>query len=139
VAFVDTDVIVRLITRDDPAKHQAAQSLFTAVEEGKQSLACPVTVIADAVSILTSRRLYALDRALVAAALGFLVDLPHFRVAKRRTARRALDLFAATRLDFGDAMLVAATEDAGDSELFSYDRDFDHVHGIKRHTPHVSP
>ena len=135
VAFVDTDVIVRLIAGDDPAKKEAAQALFAAVAEGRQSLVCPDTVIADAVYVLTSRQLYALDRTLVASALSFLVDLPNFRVAQRRAVRRALDVFAQTRLDFGDAMLIAAMEDAGETVLYSYDHDFDRVSAIERRNP----
>jgi predicted nucleic acid-binding protein len=134
-AFVDTDVIVRLISGDDPAKKEAAEALFAAVAEGRQSLACPDTVIADAVYVLTSRQLYALDRPLVASALAFLVDLPHFLVAQRRAVRRALDIFAQTRLDFGDAMIIAAMEEAGEMVLYSYDRDFDHLPASQRRSP----
>lgn len=135
VAFVDTDIIVRFITGDDPAKMQAAAALFTAVEEGHLTLACPVTTIADAIYVLTSRQLYGLDRTLVATALRTLLDLAHFHVADRRQVRRALDLYAQTRLDFGDTMLVAAMEDAGANALYSYDRDFDRLPQVTRREP----
>lgn len=134
-AYVDTDVIVRFIAGDDPAKTQATAALFTAVEEGRSTLACPVTVIADAVYVLTSRQLYALDRRLVADALRALADLPCFQVAERRTVRRALELFAQTRLDFGDAMLVATLEEAGATTLYSYERDFDRPPQLTREEP----
>lgn len=135
VAYVDTDVIVRFIAGDDPAKMRAAAALFTAVEEGHLALACPVTVIADAVYVLTARQLYALDRGLVTAALRALVDLPRFHVDRRRAVQRALDLFAQTRLDFGDAMLVATMEAAGVATLYSYDRDFDRLPQLSRREP----
>lgn len=135
VAYVDTDVIVRFVTGDDPVKMQAAAALFTAVEEGKQTLSCPVTVIADAVYVLTSRQLYALERGVVAAALGALVRLPYFRVAQRQVIQRALEVFAQTRLDFGDAMLIATMEHAGASSVYSYDRDFDRFPTIQHREP----
>ncbi|MGH2457621.1 MAG: PIN domain-containing protein [Chloroflexota bacterium] len=135
VSYVDTDVIVRFISGDDPVKMRAATTLFTAVEEGKQTLSCPVTVIADAVYVLTSRHLYALDRGLVASALSALVSLPRFRVAQRPIVQRALDLFAGTRLDFGDAMIVATMEHAGVATLYSYDGDFDRFSTIQRQEP----
>lgn len=134
-AFVDTDVLVRLIAGDDPTKRQASSALFSEVEAGRQTLACPATVIADAVFVLTSPRLYAIERSLVAAALALLVDLPHFQVDQGKTVRRALDIFAVTRLDFGDAMLVAAMQEAGAETLYSFDRDYDHVPGIHRREP----
>lgn len=135
VSYIDTDVIVRFISGDDPAKVRAATTLLTAVEEGRQTLSCPVTVIADALYVLTSRHLYALDRGLVAAALSALVSLPHFRVAQRRIVLRALDLFGGTRLDFGDAMIVATMERAGVATLYSYDGDFDRFSTIQRREP----
>ena len=135
VSYIDTDVIVRFISGDDPAKVRAATTLLTAVEEGRQTLSCPVTVIADALYVLTSRHLYALDRGLVAAALSALVSLPHFRVAQRRIVLRALDLFGGTRLDFGDAMIVATMERAGVATLYSYDGDFDRFSTIQQREP----
>jgi hypothetical protein len=38
--FIDTDVIVRLITGDDPAK-QSATALFQAIEDGGSTVATP--------------------------------------------------------------------------------------------------
>lgn len=58
IPFVDTDVIIRLLTGDDPVKQAQAASLFEQVEQGKLSLAAPDTVIADAVFVLASPRLY---------------------------------------------------------------------------------
>ena len=90
---------------------------------------------ADAVFVLTSPRLYAMERPRAATALALLIDLPRFHVDQRRTVRRALDLFAATHLDFGDAMLIAAMEEAGTDTLYSFDRDFDHFPQITRREP----
>ncbi len=60
VPYVDTDVIIRLGTGDDPAKQAAARALFRAVEEGRLTVAAPYTVIADAVFVLSSPRTYGL-------------------------------------------------------------------------------
>lgn len=67
--------------------------------------------------------------------LGFLLRLPHFKVHNRRLLIRALDIFAATSLDFGDAMLVATMERRGATDLYSYDRDVDRVPGTARREP----
>jgi predicted nucleic acid-binding protein len=56
--YVDTDVIIRLPTGDDPAKQQAARELFEQVEQGALTLAAPDTVIADAVFVLASKKWY---------------------------------------------------------------------------------
>lgn len=135
VPFVDADVVIRLLAGDDPVKQAAARSLFDAVEVGNLVVATPVTTIADAAYVLVSPRLYALPRPEAAALLSALARLPGFRVRDRRIVLRALDLFGATRLDFGDAMIVAAMEHAGESTLYSYDKDFDRQPGIARREP----
>jgi len=133
--FVDTDVLVRLVTADDPVKHAAASALFRRVVAGEVVVRAPESVIADTVYVLSSPRLYALSRDQVRAALAPLLDLPSFRVRNRQQVRRALDLYAATRLDFSDALLIAAMEEEGIAELYSYDQHFDLIDGITRREP----
>lgn len=91
--FVDTDVIIRLLTGDDPVKQLAARALFEQVEQGTITLAAPVTVIADAVYVLTSAKWYHLTRDQVVALLTPLVRMPHFHVKQRARVLRALELF----------------------------------------------
>lgn len=134
-SYIDTDVIVRLVTGDDPVKQAAAARLFQDVEDGRLTVAAPVTVIADAVFVLCSRRLYNLPRQQASAALARLVRIPGFRVDRRRTLLIALDLFGASTVDFGDCMVVAAMRHAGSSRLYSYDADFDRFRQIERREP----
>ena len=132
---VDTDVLIRLLTGDDPRKQTDARALFEAVEAGTITLDAPDTVIADAVFVLGSPRIYALPRAQVAAMLTRLMRIPSFKVANRRTVLRALDVYATTNLDFGDAMIVAAMQRTKAQIVYSYDRDFDRIAGITRREP----
>jgi predicted nucleic acid-binding protein len=134
--FVDTDVIIRLLTGDDPAKQEKAAALFEQVEQGQLRLAAPDTVIADAVYVLSSPRLYHLPRSEVAALLLALVRLPGFRVENRRAVLSALAIYAATpRLDFGDAMIIASMRESNASIVYSYDTHFDHIPDIVRQQP----
>jgi predicted nucleic acid-binding protein len=133
--FVDTDIIIRLLTGDDVAKQAAAQALFDAVAAGQMTVAAPDTIIADAVFVLGSPYVYKLPRPQIRDMLAPLVALPHLRLPNRRILLRALDVYAATRLDFGDAMLVASMEQRVSTKLFSWDREFDRVPGIQREEP----
>ena len=132
---VDTDVIIRLVTGDDPVKQAEAAQLFQDVEDGKLTVRAPVTVIADAVFVLCSKRLYNMPRPQAAAALARLASIPGFRVDRRRTVIAALSLFGSTRLDFGDCMLVASMRETGATVLYSDDTDFDRFPPISRQEP----
>jgi predicted nucleic acid-binding protein len=125
-AFLDTDIIVRFVTGDDPAKQAAAAALFREVQAEAITLRAPDTVVADTVYVLASPRLYQLSRDRIRDELATLLRLPSFRVHNR---------YAATRLDFGDAMLVATAERCGGGDLYSHDRDFDGLPGIQRREP----
>jgi uncharacterized protein len=133
--FIDTDVIIRFLTGDDPGKQAAATALFEQVEQGLLSVQAPDTVIADAVYMLSSPRLYHIARSAIQEMLAALVRLPQFHVQNRLSVLRALDLYASTRLDFGDTLIIASMEQQGSHLLYSYDTDFDHIEGITRREP----
>ena len=133
--FIDTDVIIRFLTGDDPEKQAAATTLFEQVEQGLLTVTAPDTVIADAVYVLSSPRLYHLARSAVKELLGALVQLAYFQVQNKLTVLRALELYGSTRLDFGDTLIIASMEQQRSQILYSYDADFDRFEEISRQEP----
>ena len=133
--FVDTDVLIRLVTGDDPQKQAEARVLFKKVETGDLTLLARETVIADAVFVLSSRQLYHLPREEIRDLLTPILRLPDFKIHCRRTVVRALDIYASTNLDFGDAFIVASMQALGSNLLYSYDRDSDRIQGVTRRSP----
>src|SRR6185437_7343195 len=101
--------------------------LFEQVEKGNCTLVAPDTVIADAVFVLSSKRLYNLPRQQVSALLIPLGRLPGFHVQNRKSVLRALALYASTNLDFGDTLIISSMEQARSHILYSYDTGFDNI------------
>lgn len=134
-AAVDTDVVIRLITGDDPPKQQASRRLFKAVEDQQLELTAPLTMIADCLYVLVSPRLYNLDRAEATAILTTLVNLPYFKIDEKPTVLDAMSIFGQSQLDFGDAMIVALMRSSHLSTLYSFDHDFDSLADISRIEP----
>jgi len=133
--YLDTDIIIRLLTQDDLAKQAAAAALFEKIKAGTLEVAAPDTVIADAVYVLSSPRLYNLPRVTVRELLSPLVQLTGFRIRNSRAVLRALDLYANLKIDFGDALIVASMEQADSQVVYSYDSHFDRIKGITRQAP----
>ena len=135
--FIDTDVIIRFLTGDDLAKQERAAHLLLQVEERTLMVAAPDTVVADAVFVLSSRRLYNLPRYEVAALLIPLVRLPGFRVSNKRSVLAALNLYGygPIKIDFGDALIIASMQQSGSDTIYSFDTDFEKIPGIKRQEP----
>ena len=132
---IDTNLFIRALTNDHPTRSVAAGAFLRRIERGEITVEAPVTAIADAVFVLASPRLYNLPRPQVQALLTTLVRLPHLRIASRQMVLRALVLFGHTTLDFGDCCLVAHLQEAGGTEIYSFDRDFDRIAGITRREP----
>lgn len=135
IPFIDTDVIIRFLTGDDLEKQAAAAKLFEQVEQGLLTITAPDTVIADAVYVLSSKRLYHIPRDEVRELLSTLVRQPHFKIQNQLSVLRALDIYAVTNLDFGDTLIIASMEHQNSKVLYSYDTDFDRIKGITRQEP----
>lgn len=133
--YVDTDIIIRLITGDDPKKQEASAKLFEKVENGQLILTAPDTAIADAVFVLSSPRLYHLPRTEIRDVLISLLRYTYFKVDNKQAVTNALDLYASTNLDFGDCLLATLTAQTEAKEIYSYDDDFDKIKEIIRIEP----
>ena len=133
--LIDTDVIVRLLSGDDPLKQERSRRLFKQIELGEVTVIAPVTVIADCFYVLTSPSLYHLPKSEAAALLRPILRLPHFRAVNRRQVLRALEICANANLSFGDAYIAATMEQVGSTEVYSFDRGFDRLRGLTRLEP----
>ena|SRR5260221_4785511 len=134
-AYIDTDVIIRLLTGDDEQKRNDTTALFEKVSNGKLVLTTPDTAIADAVFVLSSSNLYHLHRTEIRDLLVPLLSYPNFKIENKQIVIQALDYYADKNIDFGDAMLVALTEQSEEKTIYSYDHDFDKFPDIIRKEP----
>lgn len=133
--FLDANIIIRLLTGDDPERQSSSRELFKQIEAGNLTVALPATVIFECIITLTSPRLYHLPKQEVIGLLLPILRLPHFRVESRETVIRATDLYASSSLSFGDAYIAASMEQVASNTLYSYDKGFDRLKGVVRKEP----
>lgn len=133
--FLDTNVILRLITRDNQEQGERAYRLFEEVAAGRSSLVTSESVIAEAVHVLSSAALYNLPRQKIKDDLSTVVSMRGLQVPRKRAILQALELYASTALDFVDALNVAYIQDMGLTTIVSFDRDFDRIPGLQRREP----
>ena len=135
--FLDTNVILRYLTRDDEAKADACYELFQRVQRGEETLFTCEAIVAEVVFVLSSPRgPYRVSHEEIRARLVPILTLRGLRLPQKGVYLRALDLFASSRfLDFEDTLAVAHMERQGMTEIVSYDRDFDRVPGLQRLEP----
>jgi predicted nucleic acid-binding protein len=133
--FIDANVFIRHLTRDDPRKAEACLALFQKAREKTITLTTSESVIAEVVYVLSSKKLYNLPREEIRRLLYPLLSLPGLKLTNRKMVLHSLDLYATYPLDYEDALTVAQMKRQRISELYSYDRHFDQVPGITRFEP----
>ena len=135
--FLDTNIILRYLTRDDESKAEACYRLFQRVKQGEEELFTCEAIVTEVAYVLSSPRApYRLSHEDVRARLLPVLTLRGVRLPQKRVYLRALDLYASSPfLDFEDALAVAHVEHRGLTEIVSYDKDFDRVTGLQRVEP----
>lgn len=134
--FLDTNIVLRYLTRDDEEEAVACYGRFQRVKEGTEELATSEAVITEVVYVLSSPALYHLSRADIRARLVPILSLRGLKLVRRRLYLRGLELYEAhSWLDFEDALAVAHMEAEGIQEIVSHDADFDRIPGIRRVEP----
>ena len=122
---VDTNVLVRLITRDD-AKQVAVAEAFVA-----RGAWVPHLAIAEATWVLAS--VYDRDPEAIATAVEMLLSHEHLAVQDAAVVAAAVAQFRRRpRVGFPDCLMVEAARQAGHTPLGTFDRDLSKIEGAQR-------
>lgn len=111
---VDTNILVRLLTGDDPAQSARAQAVFR-----KPSLFIPETVMLETEWVL--RYSYEFEPSAICAAFVKLCGLPNVTLANPHRMLTALQWYA-DGMDFADALHLAQSQAC--TAFVSFDRKF---------------
>jgi predicted nucleic acid-binding protein len=132
--FVDTNVFIRFLTNDDPAKTQRCLALFEQAEQGKLHLFTSESVLAEIVYVLSSR-IYSVSHGDIARSLRPLLENRGLTIEHKQTVAEALSIYEESSLDFEDCLSIAHSRRLGLDAIYSYDRDFDRFPSVRRLEP----
>jgi predicted nucleic-acid-binding protein len=125
---VDTNVLVRLITRDD-SRQVAAAEAFVRLGAWVSHLA-----LAEAAWVLDA--VYERGPAEIAKAIEILLNHQHLTIQDHEVVAAALDRFQQQpRLGFSDCLMLEIARKAGHLPLGTFDRDLGKVPGGQRLIP----
>jgi predicted nucleic-acid-binding protein len=125
VRAVDTNVLVRLVTRDD-AKQVAAAEAFVARGAWVSHL-----VLTETTWVLTS--VYDRSPAEIATAVEMLLNHQHLTLQDADVVAAAVASFRRRpALGFSDCLLLEVARKAGHLPLGTFDRDFSKLAGVER-------
>lgn len=127
---VDTNVLVRLVTRDDPAQTAAAETFITSGTWVSQ------LVLVEAMWVLVS--VYDLEPEKIATAVKMLLQHKDLTIQDADAVAAALEHFRRRpALGFSDCLILEAARKAGHLPLGTFDRNLGKLDGAQRilHSP----
>jgi predicted nucleic acid-binding protein len=137
--YLDANVLVRYLTKDDPHLAARAYAFLQEVEQGERIVAMTEAVLAEVIYVLSSKNLYALPRPEMVKRLLPVVLLKNLRIgckpSEKQMYTNALHLYETTSLDFPDVLIVARMRHEGVQIVISFDTDFDRFPDIRREEP----
>lgn len=133
-AVIDTNLLVRYLTEDDPSKANDVKRLLLKAVRGEISLLIPSVVIAELVWVLQS--FYKLGRCEIAELLTAILHTPGIEVTDKAVVTDAIDTYGKGTIDFIDAWIVAFAKMAGIRVVYTFDRKhFKGIDGIEMMHP----
>jgi uncharacterized protein len=131
--FIDTNIFLRYLTKDDPSRYEKCREIFKSATEGKIELFTSEMVIAELIWTLLSY--YKVSKAEVIEKLSIIVGTESLYIPDKNIIADALLLYSRRNIDYIDAYNAMFMKYYNSPEIYSYDQDFDLVEDIKREEP----
>lgn len=126
---LDTKVLLRYLTADDPEQSPIAGSLIDQPQEDADDFLITIPVVCELTWLLRSRH-YGFDRAKIADAWEWLLGSSRFRFQMRARIAQAVAAFRTGTADLSDYLIFYLAEQEGVSEVVTFDRDFAAMEGV---------
>jgi|APCry1669188970_1035186.scaffolds.fasta_scaffold89691_1 predicted nucleic-acid-binding protein len=117
---IDTNVLVRYLTEDDPAQSRRAAAFIEEARRAQEQLLIQPVVLCELVWVLETA--YDLPRETVAGILDRILRTAQFEVAHKTVMWRAWENYRSGPGDFADYLIGYANEDAGAAQTVTFDR-----------------
>lgn len=125
---LDTNVLVRYLTQDDPAQAAAANRLIESLTVDDPGY---LTVVVLVETHWVLRFTYGFARQDVLHALTNVVAADEFMIENEGAVRRALASAASAAADFADAVIAATCRQAGCADVVTFDRKASNALGVR--------
>ena len=129
MAALDTNVLVRLLMRDDHGQLASAQRLIHERVAAGETLFVSITVALELEWVLRSR--FELDKAAVLRLFLQLLSTLELRFEAAATIEWALKQYKSAATDFSDCLHAALAMRAGEQPLWTFDKVASKVGGAK--------
>jgi predicted nucleic-acid-binding protein len=116
---LDTNVLVRFFTQDDPVQFRQARSFIKTELSGDEPGYVNLIVLAE--FAWTLARAYRFSKDEITRAIDALLDTAEIAVQNEEAVAAAVSLCKSANLDFVDALIAVLNRDAGCRETWTFD------------------
>ena len=125
---IDTNVLVRFITQDDPAQSKKATAFIASLSQADPGY---VTVVVLAEMAWVLRNHYRVSRSVLAGVVERLLNLQEVVIEFEPQVRETLVKFRASTVDFSDQLIERCGSAAGCAETVTFDRKAARLTGMR--------
>jgi predicted nucleic-acid-binding protein len=118
--LLDTNIVIRLLVRDNEEHFIIAEQFFEDLEQGKTSALLLEIIIGEIIYVL--RSVYKQNKSLIKSQLELLFTYDNLHIENQYIIQNALDIYVRKNIDFADAILCAKKNLEG-YEVMSFDKD----------------
>jgi len=115
MVILDTNSILRFVLKDNLEMSDIVKKTIK-----EQTCFIPIEIVSELVYVLT--KVYKIDRTIVAITLKDFFDLSNINVFQYEVVNFALTLFANTKLDFVDSLLISYSK-IENYEVLAFDKE----------------
>jgi predicted nucleic acid-binding protein len=131
--FLDTNIFLRYLTKDDEEKAYKVLDLLKKIERGEEKAITSPLVIFEL--IFTLQKYYKLSKEEIRNLVLPLINLRGLKLPYKAIFEKALETFPNTNISFTDLFNYFFMLEHEVKEIYSYDEDFDKLLEVKRLVP----
>jgi predicted nucleic-acid-binding protein len=117
---IDTNLLVRYLTQDDPAQSKKASAVIEKALAGESGVFINHVVLCEVVWVLD--RAYGFPRVTLGDVLEKILQGKQFEIEDKPTAWQALNDFKSSKADYADCLIGAKNRKAGCTTTLTLDR-----------------
>jgi len=120
IVVIDTNLLVRYLTDDDPPKAKAVDTLLNRASKGELKILIPSVVVAELVWVLES--FYKLAAAEITELVQSILNTPGVDIQDKSIIKAALKIYRSKEIDLIDAWIIEFAKDKGAKTIYTFDK-----------------
>ena len=133
-SFVDTNILIRLIVKDNDLKRKACEKLLERSKQKEVILYILPIAILEVVWVL--EKYYKLEKKVIREVVEAILNTPEFKCEMEKVFKKAIETYEEKNVKFADAVMGYWGLEKGLSTVFTYDeKDYKRIEGLEVRKP----